>query len=482
MISPIVVMKFGGTSIEDAQAFERVTRIIGAQQHVRPVIVVSAMSRVTDALVSSFQLAAEGAPDVAAQSLDDPFKRHLNIAQSLLQMNAYRDYRAALEIAGREINELLALVADTHAHMHPALQDRVISYGEQLSATLLTFLMVEKKLPARHVDARRCIITDDAHGCCAPLPDLTMLNSRRELKPIIEASEIPVLGGFIAATESELPTTLGRNGSDYTAALVGAALNASEIQIWTDVTGVLTADPHLVENPRTVSRMSYEEATEVSRLGSKVIYTQAIQPAAAQNIPLRICNSRAPHESGTLICSQKEVSPGIVKSIAHKPGLALIRIWARPPSGTYEFPEALFDALKRHRISVDAVGLSEASVSLVLDEKGASAALLEEMQRLGSVEVQRGRALISVIGEGLHIKRGVTARALGALRDMSVCLISNGGSDSTLMLLLDQERSIEAVRRLHQAFFEEVEAGAKEAPAETLELLNQFPATYDSVQ
>ena len=394
MSLPILVMKFGGTSVEDSAAFERVAGIVGAQKHVRPVVVVSAMRGVTDALVSSFRMAAKGAPNFAAQSLDDVYQRHQDVAESLLSWDEYRDYRAALEIAAREISELLYSISEAPEALHSSQQDGVISYGEQLSAVLLTLVLDAAKLPARFVDARTCIVTDDTYGCGVPLDELTNLRSCRELKPVIEAEEIPVLGGFIAATEAGVTTTLGRNGSDYTGALVGAALNASEIQIWTDVTGVLTADPHLVLNPRTVPSMSYEEATELSRLGSRVIYPQAVEPAAARRIPLRICNSRAPHEAGTLIGTEKTVSPGVIKSIAHKPRL----------------------------------------------------------------EHDDERAMISIIGEGLHANHGVATRALDVLREMNIYPVVQNGSANSLSFLMDEERSVSAVRLLHQTFFEEVQA------------------------
>ncbi len=391
---PIVVMKFGGTSVEDSEAFERVACIVGAQTHVQPVVVVSAMRGVTDALVSSFRLATKGAPTFAAQSLDDVYQRHLDVAENLLPTNDYHDYQAALDIAARHISELLYAIAKSRRPVHPSQQDSVISCGEQLSAVLLTLVLNAAKQPASFVDARKCIITDETYGCGVPLVEMTNLKTCWELGPVIESGEVPVLGGFIGATESGVTTTLGRNGSDYSGAIIGAALNASEIQIWTDVTGVLTADPRLVKTARTIPSMSYEEATELSRLGSKVIYPQAIGPAAAQRIPLRICNSRAPYEEGTLIGMEKTVSPGVIKSIAH-----------RPP--------------------------------------------LEHDGRC---------ALISIIGEGLHADQAVSMRALEVLREMSIYPVVLNGSTTSLSFLMDEARSVDAVRLLHQTFFEAAHA------------------------
>ena len=393
MSLPILVMKFGGTSVEDSEAFERVAGIVGAQKHARRVVVVSAMKGVTDALVSSFGMATKGFPNLAAESLDHVYQRHLDVADSILSIDDYRQYRATLELAACEIDELLHLVGEAPEQSDPSLQDGVVSYGEQLSSALLTRVLVAQELPARLVDARRCVITDDSHGCGVPLIAETNRRTQRALKPVLDAGEIPVLGGFIGSTKKGVTTTLGRNGSDYSAALIGAALDSAEIQIWTDVNGVLTADPHLVSEPRPIPLLSYEEATELARLGSRVIYPQAVQPAETRQIPLRICNSRAPHEEGTLISTTTSISAGIIKSIAYQPGL----------------------------------------------------------------ETDQGCAMISLIGEGLHADEGIAARALEALGDMSIFPAVRNGSASSLSFVIEEERSVVAVKRLHQVFFEEAE-------------------------
>ena len=223
-------------------------------------------------------------------------------------------------------------------------------------------------MASRQVDARHCIITNEEYTCAAPLITETFAGCQKELRPLVEENVVPVLGGFIASSISGATTTLGRGGSDYTAALVGAALSASEIQIWTDVTGVLTADPRVVPEAQTIERLSYSEAAELAYFGAKVLHPKTIQPAIESCIPVRICNSRAPKERGTLVGPETETAPRTLKAIAHKPGVTTVQITSARMLGAYGFLRALFEVFERHRTVVDVVTTSEVSVSLSLDD------------------------------------------------------------------------------------------------------------------
>jgi aspartate kinase len=336
----------------------------------------------------------------------------------------------------------------------PALQDSVVSYGERLSAILLAAVLREAGLAASHVDARRCIVTKAEHGRAEPLQEETGRCTRAELEPLLEASTIPVLGGFIGASVDGATTTLGRGGSDYTAALVGAALLAREIQIWTDVSGVLTADPRLIKSARTVPAMSYTEAAELAYFGAKVLHPKTIQPAVEQHIPVRICNSRAPREAGTLVGSEAEASPHTVKAIAHKTGVTTVQITSARMLGAYGFLKAIFDIFNRHRMVVDVVTTSEVSVSLSLDDMTTLAAVIAELKELGAVQVERNRAIICVVGEGLKGTPGIAARIFSCLADINISLISQGASSINLTFIIEEANLQEAVSRLHAAFFE----------------------------
>jgi aspartate kinase len=456
-----IVMKFGGTSLEDAAAFERVINIVRAESEGREgsasssavVVVVSAMSRVTDALLESVELAAKSATNEAAQLLEEHFERYLGVSRAHLSVDAEGPIETAIESARREIAEFLQSIA-THSMPRAALQDAVVSYGERLSATTLAAILSETGLPALHVDARRCIVTTAEHGCAEPLMEETGRRVRAELEPILKASVIPVLGGFIGSSEDGMTTTLGRGGSDYTAALIGAALGAREIQIWTDVSGVLTADPRLIKGARTIPRMSYTEAAELAYFGAKVLHPKTIQPAVEQNIPVRICNSRAPETGGTLVGSEAEASPHTVKAIAHKTGVTIVQITSARMLGAYGFLNAIFDIFNRHRTVVDVVTTSEVSVSLSLNDTVSLPAIITELSELGSVEVESRRAIICVVGEGLRGTPGIAARIFGCLTHVNIHLISQGASSINLTFAIDEADLHEAVSQLHAAFFE----------------------------
>ncbi|HKN84810.1 MAG TPA: aspartate kinase, partial [Pyrinomonadaceae bacterium] len=314
---------------------------------------------------------------------------------------------------------------------------------------------------SRQVDARRCVITNDEHTCAAPLIKETFSHTQNQLQPLLEARVVPVLGGFIGATVDGATTTLGRGGSDYTAALIGAALNSHEILIWTDVTGVLTADPRVVPEAQTIERLSYSEAAELAYFGAKVLHPKTIQPAIENSVPVRICNSRAPQDRGTLVGPQTETSSRTIKAIAHKTGVTTVQITSARMLGAYGFLRALFEVFERHRTVVDVVTTSEVSVSLSLDDDSALPEIVKELGQLGTVRIEKGRAIICVVGEGLRGTPGVAARVFSTISDINVTLISQGASSINFTFAIEEERMKEAVTRLHQAFFGREKAHTK---------------------
>jgi aspartate kinase len=447
-------MKFGGTSVEDAQAFVRVAEIVETKREQHAVVVVSAMSRFTDALLRSVERAAGGDADTATRELDAQFERHTEVARTLLDQETRNSVWSTIEKARRETSELLRIIAQ-HPVTRPPLQDEIVSYGERLSASLLAAVLSARGLAARYVDARRCIATDDEYGNATPLEEETVSRARRELLPLIEEGIVPVLGGFIASSLKGATTTLGRGGSDYTAALLGAAVGAREVEIWTDVTGVLTADPRVVKGARTIRLLSYSEAAELAYFGAKVLHPKTIQPAVERRIPVRICNSRAPSEAGTLVCSETEAAPRTVKAIAHKTSITTVQISSGRMLGAYGFLRAIFEIFDRHRTAVDVVTTSEVSVSLSLDDASSLPAILEELKQLGEVEVETARAIICVVGEGLRSTPGIAAQVFSTISDINVSLVSLGASSINLTFAVDEPHVREVVSRLHQTFFEQ---------------------------
>ena len=453
MIMP-TVMKFGGTSVGDARAFENVAQIVAARTHLEPVVVVSAMSGVTDALLASTMIAAENGEPAALSSLEPIFNRHKETAVELLSSSAA--YATQIDEAKKQLAGYLALITSQAAQLR-AFQDVVLAFGEALSSLLLAEVLNERGMSALAIDARSCIITDDEFGCAAPLMEETVAATRSVLLPFLETGSVPVMGGFVASNKKNQTTTLGRGGSDYTAAIVGAALNAREIQIWTDVTGVLTADPRVVPRAQTVERLSYAEAAELAYFGAKVLHPKTIQPAIEDCIPVRICNSRAPSEGGTLVCAQTDTTPRTVKAIAHKKGVTTVQITSARMLGAYGFLRALFEVFEKHRTVVDVVTTSEVSVSLSLDDASSLPLIVSELEKLGTVRIEEGRAIICVVGEGLRGTPGIAARVFSTIRDINVTLISQGASSINFTFAIEEERVNEAVNRLHEAFFEEKE-------------------------
>ena len=448
------IMKFGGTSVADADALENVARIVANRVRSVPVVVVSAMSGVTDSLLNSTVIASEARCDDAIASLNKTFERHLGTAREVLSHDAANAYAKYVNSAEDQVAYFLKLI-DSQLAQFQAVQDAVLAFGETLSSLLLASLLNERGVPAIQLDARECIITDDNHGAASPLMHETREATRSRFLSNVETGMVPVIGGFIGSNLKGQTTTLGRGGSDYTAAIIGAALSAREIQIWTDVTGVLTADPRVVSRAQTVDRLSYGEAAELAYFGAKVLHPKTIQPAIEDCIPVRICNSREPEATGTLVCAQTETTPRTVKAIAHKTGVTTVQITSARMLGAYGFLRALFEVFEKHRTVVDVVTTSEVSVSLSLDDASSLPAIVADLEQLGTVRVEKGRAIICVVGEGLQGTPGIAARVFSTISDINVTLISQGASSINFTFAIEEEKVKEAVTRLHEAFFEE---------------------------
>lgn len=460
---PARVLKFGGTSVEDAAACARVADIVRRHGGHRPVVVVSALAGVTDALLRAADVAAGGDPDGALRLLEPHLARHAEIARHLLPPAAAGELAAEQQDITTALGGWLRDAAGqaAAAAVSAALRDEIAACGERLAAGLLAAVLAARGVRAEAVDARRCVVTDGAHGRATPDLAATFARVPVALDPLLAAGVTPVLGGFIAATPRGATTTLGRGGSDYTAALVGAALGADEIQIWTDVSGVLTADPRVVPGARAVARMSYAEAAELAYFGARVLHPRTIEPAMAHRIPVRIANSRRPDDPGTTVTADADPSPGGVKAIAHKPGITVLNVASARMLGAYGFLEALFDVFARHKAEVDVVATSEVSVSLTLEDTTALPAILEDLRPLGEVTLEPHRAIVCVVGEGLRATPGVAGRVFRAIADINVSVISFGASRVNLTFVVEEGRVRETVRRLHAALIEEADVAPR---------------------
>ncbi len=445
-------MKFGGTSVGDVAAFERVIHIVSTQAERRPVVVVSAMTKVTDALLAAFETAKKGEFAEAFASLEPHFERHSQVSDESIPPDAPNAFNAELDFARGELSDLLIRVSRRSLPLQ-MLKDAIVSYGEQLASRLLAEVLRARGVNTRQVDSRRLIVTDDEYGAAQPIFDETEKLVRLELEPLIEAGEVPIMGGFIAASRSGETTTLGRGGSDYSAALVAAALNASELQIWTDVTGVMTCDPRICGEARTIPVLSYEEAAELAYFGAKVLHPKTIKPAVDHGIPVRVCNTFEPDEVGTMVLAESGEVPNKIKSIAHKKNITILCITSARMLGAYGFMSAVFQVFDRHRTVIDVISTSEVSVALTLDNADSLDKVVEDLSRLGEVEIERGYAVICVVGEGLRASTGLASKIFSTIQDVNIALVSHGASAVNLTFVVKEDAVANVIKKLHKEFF-----------------------------
>jgi aspartate kinase len=304
-----------------------------------------------------------------------------------------------------------------------------------------------------HADARRLIVTDRRHMQAAPLFAETNRRLKEVLPPLLER-QVVVMGGFIATNEDGTTTTLGRGGSDYTAAIVGAALGAEEIQIWTDVDGMLTVDPRILEGGHRVKVCSFAEAAELAYFGAKVLHPATVLPAIEKNIPVRILNSRRPHVEGTLIVKEPPPSASPVRSIACKRNITLVNIVSTRMLMAHGFLRRIFEVFDRYETPVDMLATSEVSVSLTIDNAAALDRIRAELAGFSDVTVQRDQAIICLVGDNLRRSTDAAARAFAALDGIKPHMVSQGASQLNLSLVVDAADLSRAVESLHREFFQ----------------------------
>jgi len=456
-ISGPTVMKFGGTSVGDASAFERVSGIVSSQIDRQPVVVVSAMTKFTDALLNAFSAARKGDAAAGEALLAPHIERHAQVTQHYLDGPAAESFLSELEYSRGELSDLLTRVSRRSLPLQ-MLRDAIVAHGEQLSSRLLADVLRVHGVRAREIDARRLIVTDDEFGAAQPLLEETDELVRLELGPLIADGEVPVLGGFIAANRAGETTTLGRGGSDYSAAIVAAALGARELQIWTDVTGVMTCDPRICSDARTIPVLSYEEAAELAYFGAKVLHPKTIKPAVDKGIAVRVCNTFAPGEVGTMVLTESGESPNKIKSIAHKKNITILRISSARMLGSYGFMSAVFQVFERFRTVIDVISTSEVSIALTLDNAAEIDKIVTELQRLGDVEVEPGYAVICVVGEGLRASTGLASKIFSTIENVNIALVSHGASAVNLTFVVREDAVAQVIKKLHAEFFQNAEA------------------------
>ena len=459
-----VVMKFGGTSVENAEAIERTAAIVAGRRHFRgqlleqqPIVVVSAMAKVTDQLLLAATSAARGEREPALAISHRLLDRHQAVAAALGLAPEIASAWLPQEFAA--LDEVLRGLAAV-GELTPRIQDMIVSYGERLSSRLIAEYFARTgpgapALDAVHVDARKCILTDAAHTRAVPDDARIAEQLRKYVLPYAEAGRTVVMGGFIGATEAGVTTTLGRGGSDFTGALVGAGVGAEAIEIWTDVDGIMTTDPRVVPEALRVRSISFEEAAELAYFGAKVLHPATILPAVKQNIPVLVLNSRNPSNEGTRIQALAPHCRNPVKSIAAKKRLTIIDVVASRMLMTHGYLKAIFDIFDKHRCAVDMVSTSEVSVSLTVDSNEALPAIAADLSKLADVKYEGRKALVCLVGEDIRGHSGVAARLFSAIKHINVRMISQGASEINMSFMIDEDDVEEAVRSLHAEFFQD---------------------------
>ncbi len=449
----MIVCKFGGTSVADAAAITRVVDVVMSKQASLPVVVVSALGGATNQLLELANKAAGGELLVALQLVEQLRDRHLREIHLLLDNTAEAE-ELAMEVSA-SFDELahLAEAFRTLGYLTPRSLDTVAALGELLSSQIVAAAFRRKGHAAVWVDARDVMKTNDFFTRAEPDVEAIALAVQDQLLPLLQQGKIPVLGGFVGSAPGRVTTTLGRGGSDYSASLIGAALDATAIEIWTDVDGMLTADPRVIPGAQLIERISFEEAAELAAFGAKVLHPATIAPAVQRGIPVYVFNSRKPHGNGTMIAFDAPRLP--VRAIAGKRSTTLVKLRSSRMLLAPGFLRRVFEVFETHRTSVDVVTTSEVSVSVTLDDATNLAAILQDLAAFGDVAVERRSGIVAIVGAGIADGSRAIADAFTALGPIPVYMASLSATGINFTLVIDDEQVIPAMQRLHAAFFEQ---------------------------
>src|SRR5450755_860639 len=450
----VVVMKFGGTSVEDVGAIRRLIGIVRSRLGAQPVVVVSALAKVTDQLLEAGNAAASGRLGAALANVRDIYVRHEQVADALVDGSAHSALDRELRGDFRALESLLHDLGNS-GQFDLRVQDQLLGFGERFSSRLVKEALCQSGISAAHVDASACIVTDACHGQASPQWEETNQRLQDSLSPLLESSQLPVLGGFIASTPDGVPTTLGRGGSDFTAAIVGAALCASRVEIWTDVDGVMTTDPKLSPDARVIRKLSFDEAAELAQFGAKVLHPATLAPAMRENIPVYVLNSKRPEGEGTEIVARAKTG-NVVSAITAKRKVASVEIETAQAVDS-ELLRAVYAVFDRHSCSVDVMATSLGRMSLLVGSPAGLPAIAADLQGIAEVRWQNHKALVCLVGENIRQQPDVASRVFAAVSDLDVCVVCQGASDRTISFLVEESKVEESVQRLHAIFFPQPE-------------------------
>ena len=451
----MIVIKFGGTSVGDATKVAQAIDIVAERREQHPIVVVSALSGVTNDLVAASEAARDQKPELVREIIARVRQRHEDVAMQLVQQK-FDFFESFLKQLTKQVEQIQTILSGIALLGEITLRakDKVVSIGEKLSSVLFAYSMMMRALPGEHVESEDVIWTNDSFGCATPLMDRTREAAARTLLPLIERNRIPVMGGFIGRTENGATTTLGRNGSDYSAAIVGAAVGAEEVQIWTDVDGLLTCDPRFVRGARVIDLLSHEEAAELASFGAK-LHPRTLEPAIAAGIPVRVLNTEKPSSPGTLITRDGNPTGAGPRSVARKRHVTMVHMTSNKMLGAHGFLARIFHAFEEEEVSVDLITTSEVSVSVTIDERHNIDALQKRLEQFADVEVIDEQAIVAIVGRNLLADTLVASRIFEALRGIPTKMISLGRSGLNLSIVIDESDSDRAIQKIHAALFEQ---------------------------
>jgi aspartate kinase len=451
----MIVMKFGGSSVESAAAIERVAGIVKARVARNPIVVVSAMGKTTNKLLAIANAAIAGKREDYLRQIHDLRDFHSREARQVVPLPERADLDRTLDEHFQELTELVKGIA-VIGELTPRSIDAISSYGERLSSYIVTLAFNYHGVPAVHLDARKVIVTDKRHTHAGPIFAETYKRLEASVPPLA-LQRVVVMGGFIGATEDGVTSTLGRGGSDFTASIVGAGVHAEEIQIWTDVDGMLTADPTILPGGHRVKTLSFAEAAELAYFGAKVLHPATVIPAVERNIPVMILNSRRPEVPGTVIVGHAVPCKNAVKSIACKRHITLVNINSSRMFMAHGFLRRIFEVFDRYETSVDMIATSEVSVSLTIDHTEHLTRICEELGGFSEVSTEPEQAIVCLVGENIRYTPGVASKVFRALEGVNIRMISQGASLLNLSVVVAEKDLRAAVESLHNEFFTELD-------------------------
>ena len=452
----MIIMKFGGTSVANFEAITRTIFIIGGKLDQKPVVVVSALSKVTDLLYRISDAAAAGNETETKDLLSQLRQRHVDLAAELLSQSVLKDEAVANVNSICDSLDSIAMAVCSLGELSDRNKAIIISKGEYLSSTIIAHAMNSKGIRTKWVDARDMMVTNKSY--LKAEPDMSAIAERVPgvVSQAYEGVDAVITQGFVGVTKDAEPTVLGRGGSDYSASLIGLAIDAERIEIWTDVDGVRTADPRSVKNTKYLEKISFEEAAEMAHFGAKVLHPLTIEPAVKKNIPIYVLNSMNPSGKGTAILRNELIEDG-VKSVSFKENIKVINIFSTRMINTSGFLRRVFEIFSESKVSVDLISTSEANISVTVDAAQNIDSVVAQLSEFADVIVDDDKSQVSVIGKNIVRLNGMLKKTFTPLKKCNVYMISQGASFVNISFVVDREELADVVQDLHDHLFDQTE-------------------------